>query len=217
MIDLHAHILPGVDDGATSEAQSCAMLDAAASIGITTIVATPHVNGQKARPTRDAYFALYPRASERGITLLLGCELNIDIAQRTTNWLPYCFTVHEGGQRYLLLELNRDTSLNAASFMVSDMVQRGITPILAHPERYLFVEKNPAALRDLRVFGSLLQVDAGAYLLPFWHKMRRTALALQRLGAMDFIASDAHKPEHYADLAKVLKTAHVSMPGEEDF
>lgn len=207
LTDLHAHILPGVDDGARTEAEAVRMLDEASAAGVVTLVATPHQNGRSAprEKCREAYDRLVPLARARGIELLLGFELNVLQIRKTDAWEPYTFSHAGQAQPFLLLELMVDTPLKEAAFLVSGIARRGVTPILAHPERYDFVRKDPRAAQELRAYGGLLQVDAGALLAPLFNPERRAARRLLSLGMVDCVASDAHRPGDYTRFAKACK------------
>lgn len=219
MIDIHAHVLPRVDDGARSEADAIAMLEEAKAAGVTTIVATPHVNlrGYDRERHLAAYKALKPEAASRGIRLVLGCELNIAVARTQTQFDSFCFAMERQGERFLLLEFDLDTKKAEASFMISDVLQQGIIPIIAHPERYSFVQRDPHALSELRSYGALIQVDAQAFLESFWHPERRAVKKMLREGLIDCVASDAHRPGDYASLVKAGKAAGGVLSKQSDF
>lgn len=214
MIDIHAHLLPNVDDGARSEEEACAMLDEAAAAGVTCIVATPHVYAGQTLP--DVFLRPYLRMAEharaREIELVLGAEVNIRAALVIKDIESYCFYLPEERKRYLLLELDSMQLSTDVSFLVSEWVQRKITPVIAHPERYRYVQSNPRSISEMRSYGCLAQIDARAFLKPFWHAERRTAQKLLGLGMVDCIASDAHRPEHYQAFAKVAQRLGTKLP-----
>lgn len=218
MIDLHAHILPGLDDGAAQFDESFAMLDAARDIGITVIIATPHYNSRYAscREAEITYTQLVPYAEANGIRLILGYELNIRKMPSISSLESFCFTLPNRWEKLLLLELDEGTAFEEASFMISGLVRDGILPVVAHPERYAFVQKNPETAGQLRSLGARIQVDAEALLMSRFSKERRAAESLFKESCVDALASDAHTAEHYVQLGRVLATRKMGntiLPG----
>ncbi len=207
MIDIHAHILPGVDDGARSMEETLAMLDEACAAGITRIIATPHVNRRfpSQEAARKVFRSVEAAAAERGIALTLGAELNIAIAMATENIRPLCFQMEVNGVRCLLLELEPQTRQDEAMAMVDALAREDILPILAHPERYPFVQRNVRALMDVRALGGMIQMDAEALDGRPWDMERRTARRMLKDGLVDCVASDAHRIGDYKRFAAALR------------
>lgn len=206
ILDVHAHILPGIDDGAQSLEETTAMLEAAKAAGVTDIVTTPHMNRRyhDLQAIYDAYSAVKPLADRYGITLYCGCECNIDMAQRVDAIAPCCFQLPWRKERFLLLELHNDTERETAGLLISQLVQAGISPILAHPERYAFIQEDIHTAADIRAYGGIIQVDASAFAQKPWEKQRRAAQGLLKAGLIDCIASDAHYFAEYDTFSRIL-------------
>lgn len=207
MLDMHAHVLPGVDDGARDEAEARDMLCAAAAVGVRTLVATPHVRSQDTDrgAHRRAYDAILPFALEQGIALVLGAELNIRAALMVQDISPYCFALPGSHQQYLLLELRNEQSTPELPFLLSEWREQGIVVIIAHPERYVYVQKQPKIVQQWQGLGALLQVDAEAFLYPWWSSQRRTVNRLHADHRIDLVGSDAHRTAQYGCLPAVHK------------
>lgn len=197
MIDLHCHILPGVDDGVRDDGEALALAREAVAEGVVTIAATPHV--------RDDY-PTSPEQMERGVLelrallaaegvpveIVCGGELALDRVQQLGAEVER-FTLGQTG-KYVLLEFpdyGWPLSLDA---VVHGLRARGITPLLGHPERNSEVRERPELLEDTVREGALVQVTAGALEGRFGRSQQRAAQRLLALGLVDVLASDAHGP-----------------------
>lgn len=207
MIDIHAHVLPGVDDGSRNLDETKRMLDEAQRVGVSCIVATPHL--YSATESRTAVLEAYEKtlapARERDIELLLGAEINVRAAEKLKDVRPYAFQIAGIATKYALLELNNNGSAQNVPFLITEWLSQGVTPIIVHPERYRFVQESPRKLSEFRAYGCLVQVDAQAFMGFRLGPERKTAEQVHRLGLMDFIASDAHRPGHYDRLASAME------------
>jgi len=199
MIDLHSHVLPGVDDGAGTREGSIAILRAAAEDGITRIAATPHV--------RDDY-PTSPETMERGvdelnraareagvpIEVLTGGELDIEYASRLDDATLARFGLG-GNAAVLLLESPYYGWPLALCDFVFRLDTRGFSVVLAHPERNPDVQADPELLRPLVDAGVLVQLTAASVDGRLGSGARRTGRALLDAGLAHLIASDAHSPQ----------------------
>ena len=214
MLDIHAHILPGVDDGARSRRQTLQMLRAARDAGIDILVATPHLKQSKKDLSHiaDAYCWLKPHAQAAGIHLLQGYEVSYQVLLD----LPcselgrYCIT----GTNILLLELDSFHLFPQWNRVLGSLVRTGYEPVIVHPERYAYVQDHLEIIEKIRSYGCKIQIDAKAFLKPPWSIERRTAEKLKRKGWMDYIASDAHCPQDYRQMRIVLRRLHGHLPQE---
>lgn len=210
MRDMHCHILPGVDDGAKDLDMSIAMLEAAKEVGITSIVCTPHARD----PYFDheamwaAYHELAPHAQAMGIPLSMGFEVAHAklIELGIEEWAPYlCF---DNGREFLL-EL--DPGCSEGRFQdyertIYELQGLGYDVIVAHPERYHAVQRNTDLAVRLVRMGCKLQASADFVAGGRFGKERRPAAKMFDQVLYRYIASDAHRPEHYAYLASAVKS-----------
>jgi protein-tyrosine phosphatase len=196
MIDLHAHILPGVDDGPADAEESLDMIRMAAADGIHTVCATPHL---LERPTRQRVelftqrlFQLQEQIQAKGfgVQLVLGAEVyfQTDIEQV----LDYPALSINGTGRYLLIEFPMQGIPQGAENVIFNLVMSGLVPIVAHPERNLSVLKDEDALEPFVHSGALLQVNAGSLEGHFGRRVKKCAHSLLRKGLVHLIGSDAH-------------------------
>jgi protein-tyrosine phosphatase len=199
MIDLHSHVLAGVDDGAASLDESLAILAAAAEDGITRIAATPHV--------RDDY-PTAPETMERGVDelnraardagvaveVLTGGELDLAYAAQLDDESLARYGLG-GNPRMLLLECPyRGWPLDLRD-IVFRLETRGFSVVLAHPERNPDVQGDPELLRPLVDAGVLVQLTAGSVDGRLGAQARKASRALLDEGLAHLVASDAHAPE----------------------
>ena len=201
MIDLHAHILPGLDDGPLDLDGSAAMAEVAVERGTTVMAATSHINRSFGLGPADLA-AARRRVAERlradGIALEVvpGGEL----AARRVGTLSdeELAQLGLGGTRRLLLECPLSPSAPALEPTVDTLWRRGFDVLLAHPERSPQFMRGPGPLQRLTERGALAQVTAGAFSGEFGSLVERTAFELLERGLVDVIASDAHDAYHRA-------------------
>lgn len=197
MIDIHSHILPGLDDGAGSIEESLQMLRMAAAAGTTDIVATPHANSEFVfDPDRVAYEIAELQHSADDIPRIhCGCDFhlspeNIEDALRA----PTKYAINH--RNYLLVEFSERSIPKTTRQIFSAMQAAGIQPIITHPERNHRLQKRIDELESWVDLGCSLQVTAQALLGLFGSRARDFSHVLITRGLVHFLASDAHDPEH---------------------
>ena len=197
LTDIHQHLIWGMDDGADSRETMFSMLREAHQQGIKTVVATSHARpgvqpfDMKSYTERLTEAQDYCKSADLKIQVLRGAEI------AWTYQAPMALRQGKvptiGGTDYVLLELWRDISWQAAADAVSQLTRAGYCPVLAHPERYLAFLRSPKkTLRFRYETGVLLQVNANTILNPRNYWERRFTEYLLREGGMDAVASDAH-------------------------
>ena len=190
MIDLHSHLLPAVDDGSRSVAQSVAVLNEMAAQGVTDVCLTPHLRaGQLAgAPPRahDEAFAALRAAAPPLPRLHRGAEVMLDRPLPVSGESSRRCTL--GGTRYILVEFPRMVAYDTVAIALSRVVDAGLQPLLAHPERYTCC--SPEAVARWRELGARMQVDATTLLSTQSRGQR--ARALLSAGLADILAADNH-------------------------
>jgi protein-tyrosine phosphatase len=194
MIDIHTHVLPGIDDGAADMPQAQSMLRLAASSGTTDIVATPHANMRYRFDAGRARQCLaeVAAAAEPGMPRLhLGCELHL-----TYDNVLACLAAPQdytlAGGSWLLLELPDDKLPESAREIIGSIVNAGLRPIITHPERTRSVRGRLDVLRGFAELGCVFQITAGSLEGQFGRSMQAGVHDLLRDGLVQLIASDAH-------------------------
>ena len=223
MIDLHAHILPGLDDGPEEMEESIAICRGALEDGIHTIVATPHMfNGIYRVSRRDVFEGvekLGTRLAREGIPLriLPGAETYITTDLPELLEKGEALTLGNGG-KYLLLELPVNILPPGLDRFVFSLRLQGYTAIIAHPERNYAVQSDPESLRGIVEGGHLLQVTTFSLTGDFGEEACECALRLLKSGMCHLVASDCHsrdqRPSLLAAAGEVIRD--VAGPAEEE-
>jgi protein-tyrosine phosphatase len=199
MIDLHCHILPGIDDGPKNMEESVAMARRAVADGIDHIVATPHVNASFAVSGQSfekdiAFFKshvlqLYDRLKSEGLKIGIfpGAEIALPaIDEETISVLGINNT------KYLLIEFPHTRLPSKAGEVIFNLNGKGYHPIVAHPERNPSIIDDPRKLMELRRMGALVQITASSLTDTIDPDVRQCARYLVKKDAVEFVASDAH-------------------------
>ena len=198
MIDIHSHILPGVDDGSEDLSTSLEMLRMAAESGVEAIVATPHCNipgefdNYADEKLLRAFEVLREEAKSNGIPvkILSGMEVF------TTEELPQLVLKKQvwtlNHTRYLLMEFGFDEDPDFCEEILEELKKLGIRPVIAHPERYYFLQYDPQIAYEWCTSGCALQLNKGSLLGSFGEEARHTSHALLRHNLAACVASDAH-------------------------
>jgi len=198
-IDIHAHILPGLDDGPETLAESLAMAQACVKAGYATVIATPHVIPGLYDNTRGAILAavrqLQAELDAGGIPLrvLPGAEYHLSPDLPHLVATGELLTLNDTG-KYLLVELPLQEVPAYAPQVLFDLLVSGITPVIAHPERNDYLVRHPGALAEMVRNGILAQVTAASLTGLFGGETRRAAARFIKDGTAHFVATDAHGP-----------------------
>ena len=196
LVDLHSHILPGMDDGAQSDAEALEMLRIAASDGIQVIAATPHVN----RTTSpDAILAGVARLNQLAVNEGVQIEVvpgsEVPIAADIVDRYHAGQVVTLNDTPYLLLELRQTADWPPyVQTAIYDLQVAGLVPILAHAERYPAIRDDAGVLTGLISSGVVIQINASSLLGKSGADSQRAAEELLRNRMAHIIASDAHRP-----------------------
>jgi Capsular polysaccharide biosynthesis protein len=193
MIDLHCHILSGMDDGAKSVEESLAMAETAIADGITHVVATPHSSNRY----RFDFAAVQRVAAELQkavgdrLKLATGCDFHLspeNVAALKRNAAPFC--IHQ--KDYLLVELNEFSIPPAVDQTLYEIQLAGLRPIITHPERNGIIRTQPERLEKWIRNGCYAQVTGGSLSGTFGPGALETSRAWIARGLVHFVASDAH-------------------------
>lgn len=212
MVDLHCHILPGVDDGSRDLAQSLAMARIAWEGGTRIIAATPHCGlpggaGNFWGPELAERFRSFQRElTQAGIPLkiLPGMEFfggeDLGALYENGRLMPLA------GGRYLLTEFYFDESASYMTQVLEQTQDRGLVPLVAHPERYEAVQRDPGVVERWFRLGYGIQVNKGSILGDLGPGAEETAWALLDHGLVHAVASDAHSHlRRTPDLSRVRR------------
>ncbi|MFC3039859.1 tyrosine-protein phosphatase [Virgibacillus xinjiangensis] len=197
MIDIHSHILPGVDDGARTLEDSLDMGKAAVEEGIRTIIATPHNhNGKYMNEKEDILLAVESlnsalQTAEIPLVVLPGQENRL-YGEMVDDLKDDELVTLTNDTRYVFVEFPSDHVPRYARRMLFDMQVAGYKPVIVHPERNMELLEHPSILFEFVQNGALSQVTAGSVAGKFGKKIRKFSHELVESGLTHFIASDAH-------------------------
>jgi protein-tyrosine phosphatase len=193
MVDLHCHILPGLDDGSANMEESIAMAESAIADGITHLVATPHFNTEyffdfaQVRELRDE---LEARVGDR-LKIATGCDFHLNpenLAALRKDPRPYCINQRD----FLLLEFNEFSIPPSMDQTLHEIHLAGVQLVITHPERNGILRAHPERLKKWVRQGCFAQVTGAALTGGFGVSAQQNALRWIGEGLIHFVASDAH-------------------------
>lgn len=196
-IDIHAHILPGLDDGPETPEESLEMASAFVKAGYTTVVATPHVIPGVYDHARTTILQSVRRFQEQlqaariPLTVLPGAEYHVSDRLLPLLRAGELLTLNDTG-KYLLVELPFYQIPEYVSQVLFELLLAGVTPVIAHPERNDYLVRHPGALAEMVRKGVLAQVTAASLTGLFGGEARRVAARFLQDGTAHFVATDAH-------------------------
>ena len=199
MIDIHCHILPGIDDGAKDMAESLALIRLAIEDGVKRMVVTPHLHFGRFDNTlaviKSSFAALQHAVKDEqlAIELAYAAEVRLDsdiipFVQR--NELPLYGTFQ--GQQYMLLEFPHSHIPAGSEMLVKFLKKNNITPVIAHPERNRDLLKAPHKIKAFVRLGCWFQVTGSSLTGDFGEDCQQLALNYIEQGFIHIVASDAH-------------------------
>lgn len=200
MVDIHCHVLFGVDDGSADLNESIEMMRIAREGGTDSVFATPHCNipGSVRNYWREELSNRLKRLNtallQEGIGVKVYSGQEIFATPETASLLDNGSLITLNSSRYALIEFDFEEYSVEAYAILQSVVSCGYVPIVAHPERYGFVYEEEDAARRLKDIGCLLQINKGSLKGSFGTRARKSAYRLLDVELADFIASDAHGP-----------------------
>ena len=220
MIDIHCHLMPGVDDGSKDLAETLAMFENAYTSGVTSMILTPHYikgtkynlkNSAKRQVTEILREAL--RRADIDINVYYGNEVYID------DKLPELIESGEvatlANSRYVLVELPVNAEDKNAGNVFFRLKSNGITPIIAHPERYIYFQKHPEKVMDYIKLGCLLQGNYMSLLGKYGKKAQKTLKVLLKNDVITFLGSDVHHAHNDYHIPEAEKAVLKIVKSEE--
>jgi protein-tyrosine phosphatase len=202
LIDLHCHLLPGIDDGSKDLAMSLAMARMAAADGISTIACTPHilpgVYNNSGPSIRTAVTRLAESIAEAGIPIALVTGADVHIAPDLDVRLRDGRALTLNNSRYLLVEPPHHVLPPRLEDLIFGLQTAGYFPILTHPERLSWIEGHYDLIRRLVSSSVLMQITAGSVIGRFGRRPRYWAERMLEEGLCHLLATDAHNTEQRA-------------------
>ena len=214
-VDMHSHLVPGIDDGVQDDEQALTCLKQLSEWGVQKVITTPHVsrdifpNSSATLRAGDARLQALVAEHAIPITVAVAAEYMLD------DFFPDLIEQHDllsfGAERYVLFE----TGWSSAPFQLEATIFRlqthGYTPVLAHPERYTYYHDDIAALHHLREAGCLFQLNWLSATGRYGDKVRKQTLALLKAQAIDFLGSDLHRAESLPNYGTLFSASEFEL------
>lgn len=194
LIDIHCHLIPGIDDGSKNKEETMEMLELMREQGVVGVIATPHYRVGMFEPEMEEVEKRFhwsmKAARHHKIHLWLGneCHMQNDTISRLVE--KKCITL--ANSRYILVEFSSAHSYNVIRQYIMDLLMEGYIPVIAHLERIPSLEEQWSSIQELRELGAKVQVNAEGILGESGRKMKRYLWKLIQRDMIDYIASDSH-------------------------
>jgi tyrosine-protein phosphatase YwqE len=210
MVDMHSHVLPGIDDGAQNVEESVFLIKRMMELGIKKIIATPHIMIDFYRNTpetiNEALNLLRNELADQGI--------DIQVEAGAEHYFDETFEprVDEGklvpfGDNYVLYEYSFINQPPNWFEVMQKLLQAGYKPILAHPERYTYLSTDTMSM--MRGWGCNMQMNTISLTGYYGRDIKKRAEEMVDLKLVDFISSDMHHPRHADALRDTLMTSYI--------
>ena len=196
MVDVHCHILPGVDDGARTPADTKAMLEMQYEQGVRRIIVTPHLRRDMFETPADVIEEAFLKTKELArqvagdLMLYLGCEYHV--TSEMTEVLRNDWRRRMAGTKYVLTEFSGSASFESIRKKVNEILQYGFRPIVAHVERCMGLAEKPENLDELAEMGAYVQVNASSVIGEDGRTVKAFCKRIIKDQQVHLIASDAH-------------------------
>ena len=216
--EVHCHILPGIDDGSPDVATSVELVKQMQSWGIRRIITTSHVTEETFENTPEtiqaAYQKLQAALDAEGIEMDIkpSAEYRMDeyfLRQiKNATLLPF-------PENYILIENSFYQPFWEIKELIFDLKLKGYTPILAHPERYMYYHKTPQIYKELHDYGCLFQVNLLSLMGYYYPQVRDLSWRMLDDGMVDFIGSDMHHIKHAQHISQYIQTREYRKLAEK--
>lgn len=209
-VDLHSHLIPGIDDGAKDLEDSLRMLRTLQDLGYRKAITTPHIMGDFYKNTPETILGGLEEvraamADEEDLTI----ELEAAAEYYLDEWFPEKLEAGNlltFGENYLLVETNYTNRPHNLDQMLFDIQVQGYQPILAHPERYIYLYPDFEKVKELTEKGVLLQVNLMSFIGYYSPEARMCVEKLATWGLIHFIGTDIHSMKHVSPLKRGIGT-----------
>jgi tyrosine-protein phosphatase YwqE len=210
-VDMHSHLVPGIDDGVQDPEQALVCLRQLAAWGIRKVITTPHVSRDwypnESATLRAGQVLLQTLSDENN----LGLQIEVAAEYLLDEFFPAMLAADDllsfGPARYLLFELGWAAAPRQLDDLLFRIRTRGYIPVLAHPERYAYYHEDQSVLTHLHENGCLFQVNWGSITKRYGERVQAQARFLLKKGWVDFLGSDLHRPGDLAGLSTLFTSS----------
>ncbi len=208
-VDIHSHLVPSIDDGANSIETSIELINELYLLGYRKLITTPHIsdifkNSKESILDNFNYLKQEIIKREINIEIEIGAEYYIDTYFKEKLLEKDAKLLSFGDKNYLLIEFSYFTEPRDIEELIYDINLKGYTPILAHPERYIYWHNSFNKYRELKDIGMLFQLNLNSIANYYNKDIRDCAEKLIKNSYIDFIGTDTHHIKHIESLKKVF-------------
>ncbi|MDQ7042787.1 MAG: CpsB/CapC family capsule biosynthesis tyrosine phosphatase [Sulfurimonas sp.] len=208
-VDIHSHLIPGIDDGSKTIKESIALIKQLKSFGFKKLITTPHIMEHKYPNSPSIILAGLDNLREE----LKSQNINIEVDAASEYYLDEYFLKHlqkkdllTFGDNYILFEMSYSLKPINLEQIINDIKTAGYKPVLAHPERYLFMHKDFDIYKKLKKEGVFFQVNLNSFSGYYSKPVQKIAEKIMQEGWIDFIGSDTHKMSHLESFSKNINS-----------
>jgi tyrosine-protein phosphatase YwqE len=209
-VDIHSHLIPAIDDGAKDMERSIELILSLKKMGYKKLITTPHVSDMF-QNSSEKILEAYENLKEELLSQKIEIEIEVAAEYYADEHFEKLLTQGElltfGEEKYLLFELSYFTSPQDLESLIYDIKLAGYTPVLAHPERYVYFHNNIEKYQDIKDMGVLFQINLVSIANYYSAEVMKAVKALIVNGMVDFIGSDTHHTRHINFLKKSFSTA----------
>lgn len=214
-VDMHSHLIPGVDDGVSSPEESLTCMQKLADWGIEKIITTPHVSRDwypnRSDTLRAAQADLQAIATDNGLALQVEVAAEYMLDEFFPDLVANDDLLTFGAERYVLVELGWAAAPRQVDELLFRMQAKGYSPILAHPERYAYLYDDTTLLTTLHENGCLFQLNWMSVAGRYGERAQQHARQLLKKEWVDFIGSDMHRPFDLKMMESLFSSADYEL------
>ncbi len=206
-VDIHSHLLPGIDDGSKTTYESIKMIKLYEKMGYKKLITTPHIMWHRYKNSSEIILEKLEYLKDA----LADQEVEIELEAASEYYLDENFAkllekkdILTFGENYLLFEMSYTRAPKDLREIVFDIEMAGYKPVLAHPERYIFMHDDFDEYEELKELGVFFQLNLNSLAGQYSKNVQKIAMELAERGMVDFLGSDVHKLSQLETLQKVL-------------
>jgi len=221
MVDIHCHILDGVDDGPKTIEEAIALARKLKEKGVSKVIATPHFIGDyDLKPTPECVNKKISQLSnelhKQGIEFGIYPGMEVFASDDTVDRIKNGEILTLNNSRYVLIEFSFENVPKYMLNLLFSMQLEGYIPIIAHPERYSVQYRKSGIIKEAVEKGALLQVNSGSLMGMHGKEVRKEAIRLLKEGMVHLIANDAHGGKRLVPVVKDVEKALIEVCGTEN-
>ncbi len=206
-VDLHSHLIPGIDDGSQSMEESLSLLRGMRSLGYEKVITTPHIMSDAYKNTpkniKEGLIKLRETALNEGIEIEIDAAAEYYLDDGFVDLLEQGEMMTVNG-KYLLFETSYVSKPLRTEEMIFEITSAGYTPIMAHPERYRYIKEPMQEYGRFKELGVLFQVNLNSFGGHYGRSAKELADFLSKNGMIDYLGSDVHHQKHVSSLKNIF-------------